>query len=152
MMALQRMAAVAVGVMALVLAAGCGDGMAHDGQAGASGAGKEVSTPSGLRYEDIQVGTGGEAKTDHLVDVFYTGWLASSGKKFDSNVGKNPLSFRLGAEKVIKGFDEGVTGMKEGGKRKIYIPSALGYGARGAGSVIPPNADLIFEIELVKVR
>lgn len=144
MTACARLAALTFGVIAFMVAARAGEALAATD--------KEVTTPSGLRYEDLKAGTGAEATSGHFVDLFYTGRLASNGQQFDSNVGKDPLSFRLGAGKVIKGFDEGVTGMKEGGKRKIFIPSKLGYGARGAGDVIPPNSDLIFEIELVKVR
>jgi FKBP-type peptidyl-prolyl cis-trans isomerase len=111
-----------------------------------------VTTPSGLQYEDVQEGTGTAAKSGDTVDVHYTGWL-TNGKKFDSSVDRGrPFSFRLGQGQVIKGWDEGVAGMKPGGKRKLTIPSALAYGNRGAGGVIPPNADLVFEVELLKVR
>src|SRR6516165_12245877 len=105
-----------------------------------------TTTPSGLKYEDLQAGTGVAAKSGDTVEVHYTGWL-TNGKKFDSSVDRGqPFSFQLGAGRVIKGWDEGVAGMKPGGKRKLTIPSALGYGARGAGGAIPPNADLIFEV------
>jgi FKBP-type peptidyl-prolyl cis-trans isomerase len=111
-----------------------------------------VTTPTGLQYEDVQEGTGAAAKSGDTVDVHYTGWL-TNGKKFDSSVDRGrPFSFRLGAGQVIKGWDEGVAGMKPGGKRKLTIPSALGYGQRGAGNLIPPGADLVFEVELIKVR
>src|SRR5438132_4895249 len=110
------------------------------------------STTSGLQYEDIAAGTGDAAKAGDTVEVHYTGWLRD-GKKFDSSLDRNrPFSFKLGAGQVIKGWDEGVAGMKVGGKRKLIIPADLGYGSRGAGGVIPPDAELIFEVELVGVR
>jgi FKBP-type peptidyl-prolyl cis-trans isomerase len=111
--------------------------------------GTEVTTSSGLQYTDIKVGAGATAQAGQTVSVHYTGWL-ENGKKFDSSVDRGqPFSFPLGAGRVIKGWDEGVQGMKVGGKRKLTIPSNLGYGARGAGGVIPPNATLIFEVELL---
>ena len=100
-----------------------------------------VTTPSGLIYEYTTVGAGAEAKAGEKVNVHYTGWL-TDGTKFDSSKDRSePFDFTLGAGQVIKGWDEGVAGMKVGGKRKLTIPPALGYGARGAGGVIPPNAD-----------
>jgi FKBP-type peptidyl-prolyl cis-trans isomerase len=114
--------------------------------------GKVVTTSSGLKYEDTKEGTGAVAKSGDTVDVHYTGWL-KDGKKFDSSKDRGkPFSFQLGAGKVIKGWDEGVQGMKEGGVRKLIIPSNLAYGERGAGGVIPPNAELTFEVELLKVK
>jgi FKBP-type peptidyl-prolyl cis-trans isomerase len=111
-----------------------------------------MKTPSGLEFEDLQVGTGSEAKAGKTVDVHYTGWL-TNGKKFDSSVDRGePFSFRLGGGQVIRGWDEGVAGMKVGGKRKLTIPPDLGYGARGAGGVIPGNATLVFDVELLAVR
>jgi len=114
-----------------------------------------TTTPSGLQYEDTQVGDGAEAKAGQDVTVHYTGWLYNDGKqgaKFDSSVDRNdPFGFSLGAGMVIKGWDEGVAGMKIGGKRTLIIPPALGYGARGAGGVIPPNATLKFDVELLGV-
>ncbi len=113
---------------------------------------QEVSTPSGLKYVDQVVGTGDVAVAGKTVSVHYTG-LLENGKKFDSSVDRGqPFSFPLGAGRVIKGWDEGVQGMKVGGKRKLTIPSDLGYGSRGAGGVIPPNATLIFDVELLGVR
>jgi FKBP-type peptidyl-prolyl cis-trans isomerase FkpA len=111
-----------------------------------------VTTPSGLQYDELQEGSGAAAKSGDSVEVHYTGWL-TNGTKFDSSHDrKRPFSFRLGAGEVIKGWDEGVAGMKPGGKRKLTIPAALGYGSRGAGGVIPPDAELVFEVELLKVR
>jgi peptidylprolyl isomerase len=123
---------------------------------GAYAAGKMVHTKSGLAYEDVKVGTGKEAKSGNTVLVDYTGWLdegAAKGKKFDSSHDRSqPFSFMLGGAQVIKGWDEGVSGMKVGGKRMLYIPPSLAYGERGAGSAIPPNADLIFEVDLLEVK
>ncbi len=111
--------------------------------------------PSGLKYIDHKVGTGEQAEKGLNVEVHYTGWLYKSGKrgkKFDSSLDRNePFRFRLGAGQVIKGWDEGVEGMKVGGKRELIIPSKMGYGARGAGRAIPPHSKLNFEIELLKV-
>lgn len=117
------------------------------------GTGEEfITTKSGLAYKDLKIGTGQEAKEGDTVTVHYTGRL-KDGTKFDSSVDRNePFSFPLGVGKVIRGWDEGVAGMKEGGKRKLLIPPDLGYGARGAGKIIPPNATLIFEVELLKVQ
>ena len=113
----------------------------------------EVTTPSGLKYVDVKEGTGPAAAGGQTVEVHYTGWLKADQKKFDSSLDRNvPFTFTLGAGQVIKGFDEGVTGMKVGGKRTVTIPAALGYGARGAGGVIPPNADLVFELELLQIK
>lgn len=111
-----------------------------------------ITTVSGLQYEDTREGTGLTAAAGQTVSVHYTGWL-ESGKKFDSSKDRGqPFDFGLGRGQVIKGWDEGVQGMKVGGVRKLTIPAALGYGARGAGGVIPPNATLIFEVELLGVR
>jgi peptidylprolyl isomerase len=115
-----------------------------------------VTTPSGLKYRDDKVGTGAEAKSGNSVSVHYTGWLDVNGKpgsKFDSSKDRGePFEFNLGARQVISGWDEGVAGMKVGGVRTLMIPPSLGYGARGAGGVIPPNASLIFEVELLGVQ
>ena len=117
-----------------------------------SSAAEEVTTESGLKYTDLKVGTGREAQPGDTASVHYTGWLMD-GKKFDSSVDRNePFSFRVGAGQVIRGWDEGVAGMKIGGKRLLIIPPALGYGARGAGGAIPPNATLKFEVELLGLR
>ncbi len=118
---------------------------------------KMVTTASGLRYSDSVVGNGSEAVSGKNVSVHYTGWLLkehdAKGSKFDSSVDRGqPFEFALGAGQVIRGWDEGVAGMKIGGKRTLYIPSKLGYGARGAGGVIPPNADLNFAVELLGVK
>jgi len=107
------------------------------------------TTASGLGIEDIKVGDGATAEAGQRVTVHYTGWL-ENGTKFDSSKDRNdPFDFPLGRGHVIKGWDEGVAGMKIGGVRKLTIPAHLGYGARGAGGVIPPNATLIFEVELL---
>ncbi len=115
-----------------------------------------ITTPSGLQYLDTEVGTGDEAKVGQQVAVHYTGWLYNNGEqgqKFDSSKDRGqPFVFGLGQGMVIKGWDEGVAGMKVGGKRTLIIPSELGYGARGAGGVIPPNATLKFDVELLGVR
>jgi FKBP-type peptidyl-prolyl cis-trans isomerase FkpA len=109
------------------------------------------TTSSGLNYDVLQTGTGAEAKAGAKVKVHYTGWL-TDGKKFDSSVDRGrPFEFALGAGQVIKGWDEGVAGMKVGEKRKLTIPPELGYGSRGAAGVIPPGATLIFEVELLGV-
>jgi FKBP-type peptidyl-prolyl cis-trans isomerase FkpA len=111
-----------------------------------------IMTSSGLKYQDIKEGTGTAATKGDTVDVHYTGWL-KDGKKFDSSKDRGQaFSFTLGAGRVIKGWDEGVQGMKVGGVRKLIIPPDLGYGAKGAGGVIPPNAELTFEVELLKIK
>ena len=111
---------------------------------------------NGLKYTDTNVGTGAEATKGHKVSVHYTGWLynnGAKGAKFDSSLDRGqPFAFGLGAGQVIQGWDEGVAGMKVGGKRTLIIPPELGYGARGAGGVIPPNATLIFDVELLGVK
>jgi FKBP-type peptidyl-prolyl cis-trans isomerase FkpA len=118
--------------------------------------GKTVTTPSGLQVTDSKVGTGATPKPGQTAVVHYTGWLyqdGAKGKKFDSSVDRGqPFEFPLGQHRVIGGWDEGVASMKVGGKRTLIIPPELGYGARGAGGVIPPNATLIFEIELLGVK
>jgi FKBP-type peptidyl-prolyl cis-trans isomerase len=110
-----------------------------------------ITTASGLVIEELVVGSGAAAASGQKVSVHYTGWL-TNGTKFDSSRDRgDPFVFPLGKGQVIKGWDEGVAGMKVGGKRKLTIPSALGYGARGAAGVIPPNATLVFEVELLAV-
>jgi peptidylprolyl isomerase len=112
--------------------------------------------PDGLKYTDEKIGDGATAASGEQVTVHYTGWLdndGAKGKKFDSSLDRGqPFSFTLGAQQVIAGWDEGVAGMKVGGKRTLIIPPELAYGARGAGGVIPPNATLIFDVELLQVR
>lgn len=114
-----------------------------------------ISTPSGLQYEDTVVGEGAVAKAGQRVSVHYTGWLYNNGEagaKFDSSKDRGqPFVFPLGAGHVIKGWDEGVQGMAVGGTRRLVIPAELGYGVRGAGGVIPPNATLLFEVDLLAV-
>ena len=107
------------------------------------------TTSSGLQFEDTVEGTGASAQSGQLVSVHYTGWL-TDGTKFDSSTDRNePFDFNLGAGQVIKGWDEGVQGMQVGGVRKLTIPATLGYGARGAGGLIPSNATLVFEVEFL---
>ncbi len=113
---------------------------------------KVITTKSGLKYVELKEGTGDEAKAGQIVEVHYTGWL-KDGTKFDSSKDRNePFKFPLGAGRVIKGWDEGVAGMKVGGKRKLIIPPELGYGKRGAGNAIPPDAELTFEVELLGIK
>jgi peptidylprolyl isomerase len=122
----------------------------------AQGAGKPVTTPSGLQIIDTKVGTGASPKAGQTCVMHYTGWLyenGAKGKKFDSSVDRGePFEFPIGRGQVIAGWDEGVASMKVGGKRTLIIPAALGYGARGAGGVIPPNATLMFDVELLGVK
>ncbi|HEX2091499.1 MAG TPA: FKBP-type peptidyl-prolyl cis-trans isomerase [Longimicrobiaceae bacterium] len=111
-----------------------------------------TTTPTGLKYRDETVGTGTEATRGRTVSVHYTGTL-TDGRKFDSSRDRGkPFEFPLGAGMVIRGWDEGVAGMKVGGRRTLVIPPELGYGSRGAGNVIPPNATLVFDVELLDVR
>ena len=125
-------------------------------QALAQTAGKPMTTASGLQIIDSKVGTGASPQPGQTCVMHYTGWLyenGQKGKKFDSSVDRNePFEFPIGQHRVIAGWDEGVATMKVGGKRTLIIPPALGYGARGAGGVIPPNATLIFDVELLAVK
>lgn len=127
-----------------------------DESANAQSAAKAVTTASGLQIIDTKAGTGAAPRTGQTVVVHYTGWLyvnGAKGKKFDSSVDRNePFEFPVGAGRVIKGWDEGVGSMKVGGKRTLIIPPQLGYGAQGAGGVIPPNATLIFDVELLGLK
>jgi FKBP-type peptidyl-prolyl cis-trans isomerase len=115
-----------------------------------------IEMPNGLKYTDTKAGDGTTAASGNKVSVHYTGWLynnGAKGAKFDSSVDRGqPFQFTLGAHQVIAGWDEGVAGMKVGGKRTLIIPPELGYGARGAGGVIPPNATLMFDVELLGVQ
>jgi FKBP-type peptidyl-prolyl cis-trans isomerase FkpA len=115
-----------------------------------------TTTPSGLQYEDTTVGTGASPETGQICVMHYTGWLYKDGEKgakFDSSIDRGkPFEFPIGTGRVIKGWDEGVASMKVGGKRTLIIPAALGYGARGAGGVIPPNATLMFDVELLGLK
>ena len=118
--------------------------------------GKTMTTATGLQITDSKVGTGATPKTGQTCVMHYTGWLyenGAKGKKFDSSVDRGqPFEFPIGQKRVIAGWDEGVASMKVGGKRTLIIPPALGYGARGAGGVIPPNATLMFDVELLDVK
>jgi FKBP-type peptidyl-prolyl cis-trans isomerase len=136
---------------ALVLLSLTAPSLAADGAPG-----KMTELANGLKYTDTTVGTGAEATKGSKVSVHYTGWLynnGAKGAKFDSSLDRGqPFAFGLGAGQVIRGWDEGVSGMKVGGKRTLIIPPELGYGARGAGGVIPPNATLMFDVELLGVQ
>lgn len=114
--------------------------------------GREVVTPSGVRYVDLRLGQGDEASPGKIVEVHYVGWL-EDGTRFDASRDQDrPLTFRLGAGDALKGWDEGLAGMKVGGRRKLVIPPGLGFGKQGVGSVVPPNAVLYYEFELLGVR
>jgi FKBP-type peptidyl-prolyl cis-trans isomerase FkpA len=164
-MKLSRTSYLAAGFLAL--AAACGSPDAADDRAAGATAGMEVErtyapqlgvnldqmqrTESGLYVQDVAPGTGETAQAGDLVSVHYTGWLPN-GQQFDSSRGGEPFQFALGQGMVIPGWDEGVAGMREGGQRRLVIPSNLAYGPRGAGGVIPPNATLVFDVELLDVR
>jgi len=140
----------------LIAAAVFGFATAAISPAAAQVSGAKVTTSSGLQITDTVVGTGATPKTGQTCVMHYTGWLyenGQKGKKFDSSVDRGqPFEFPIGTQRVIKGWDEGVATMKVGGKRTLIIPAELGYGARGAGGVIPPNATLIFDVELLGVK
>ena len=144
-----KAAVVALSLMGLVF-------MTSDDSASAQSAAKPVTTSSGLQIIDTKAGTGASPRSGQTVVVHYTGWLyenGAKGKKFDSSVDRNEaFEFPIGQGRVIKGWDEGVMSMKIGGKRTLIIPPALGYGARGAGGAIPPNATLMFDVELLGVK
>ncbi len=143
--------AVAGMLSAAVLAAQEPKPMDTPGPSSSANPAKEITTATGLKYTDLKEGAGAEAKSGDVVQVHYTGWL-ENGTKFDSSLDRNqPFRFKLGAGQVIKGWDQGVAGMKVGGKRKLVIPADLGYGRQGAGGVIPPGATLVFEVELLGV-
>jgi peptidylprolyl isomerase len=131
-------------------------GMFASASVQAQTAGKPMTTPSGLQIIDSKVGTGASPKTGQTCVMHYTGWLyenGAQGKKFDSSVDRGqPFEFPIGTHRVIPGWDEGVATMKVGGKRTLIIPPQLGYGERGAGGVIPPNATLIFDVELLGIK
>lgn len=162
-LAAASLALILVLTIAIAFAAGCGGGTATTGSVSSAATAPETAAPSvstaattqavaQLQIQDEVVGTGPAAKNGDRVTVNYTGWL-TNGTKFDSSLDRNkPFVFTLGAGEVISGWDQGVAGMKVGGKRKLTIPPELGYGSRGAGGVIPPNATLVFEIELLKIN
>ena len=144
-----RLAGAAVALAILAVSAPVGRSDAADNQV--------TEVPDGLKYTDTKIGDGATAKAGNKVSVNYTGWLyenGAKGKKFDSSLDRGqPFQFTLGAKQVIAGWDEGVAGMKVGGKRTLIIPPELGYGARGAGGgAIPPNATLIFDVDLLQVQ
>jgi FKBP-type peptidyl-prolyl cis-trans isomerase len=143
-------------VLGVVMALAALSGVAMAQKAATSGptkvTGDPVKTASGLEYWDIKVGTGATAQAGQHVKVDYTGWL-TNGKKFDSSVGTGkPIEVLLGAGQVIKGWDEGIAGMKVGGKRQLRIPPDLAYGAKGYSGLIPPNSTLIFDVRLVEAK
>ncbi|MCA1580672.1 MAG: FKBP-type peptidyl-prolyl cis-trans isomerase [Acidobacteria bacterium] len=156
-----RASLILAGAAALALAVLPASGSQRDNAAPGKDAEKKsdskmTKTSSGLQYEDTVVGTGASPKNGQTCVMHYTGWLwegGAKGKKFDSSVDRGkPFEFVIGQGQVIKGWDEGVSTMKVGGKRTLLIPATLGYGARGAGGVIPPNATLLFEVELLGVK
>jgi FKBP-type peptidyl-prolyl cis-trans isomerase FkpA len=124
---------------------------------GGNGSASATSGPTALQTTDTVIGTGATAVAGNTLTVNYTGWLYDAsaaqnhGKQFDSSIGKAPFSFKLGAGQVIAGWDQGMVGMKVGGKRTLLIPSAMGYGSSGAGGVIPPNTALVFDVELISI-
>jgi peptidylprolyl isomerase len=153
-MRVKRQATRALAILALAIA--LTGALTPVAVAPAAAAGEESTTASGLRITDTVVGTGAAPKTGQICVMHYTGWLYEDGKKgtkFDSSVDRGqPFEFAIGTGQVIGGWDEGVASMKVGGKRTLVIPPALGYGASGAGSAIPPNATLVFDVELLDVK
>jgi peptidylprolyl isomerase len=143
-------------ILVAVFACAAGAIAPGDNTAFAQASAQPVTLPSGLQVIDTVAGTGASPKTGEICVMHYTGWLyenGQKGKKFDSSVDRGqPFEFPIGVGRVIKGWDEGVSTMKVGGKRTLIIPASLGYGARGAGGVIPPNATLIFEVELLSIK
>lgn len=138
--------------LAMLTLTGCGGQGEEAEQHGGAAQPERVKLESGLEYEDLVIGTGESPKAGQTAVVHYTGWL-KDGTKFDSSHDRNkPFEFQVGRRRVIKGWDLGVVTMKVGGKRKLYIPPELGYGARGFGNVIPPNSELIFEVELLDIK
>ena len=154
MQRLQRATLAIMSALAITVVAGVSTFVSTT--ASAQTAGKPMTTASGLQIIDSKVGTGATPKSGQTCVMHYTGWLyndGKKGKKFDSSVDRNePFDFPIGQGQVIKGWDEGVASMKVGGKRTLIIPAALGYGARGAGGLIPPNATLMFDVELLAVK
>lgn len=135
-----------------LLAAASPSALAGQERSPANSGGREIVTPSGLKYVDLRIGQGEAATTGKIIEVHYVGWL-ENGAKFDSSRDRDrPFTFRLGAGDAPKGWDEGLAGMKVGGKRKLVIPPELGFGRQGVGSVVPPNAVLLYEFELLEVR
>ena len=156
---MKRISLVLPAALAAALAvapAGAGEKPTTAPEAEKKGELKMNATPSGLQYADTKEGTGASPKTGQICVMDYTGWLwenGAKGKKFDSSIDRGtPFEFPIGQGRVIKGWDEGVATMKVGGKRTLLIPPQLGYGSRGAGNVIPPNATLLFEVELIAVK
>jgi len=145
-----------VAAVAVIAALACTFAAITPKAAMAQAAGATTTTPSGLKITDSKVGTGATPKPGQICVMHYTGWLyegGAKGKKFDSSLDRGqPFEFPIGRRQVISGWDEGVATMKVGGKRTLIIPPELGYGARGAGGVIPPNATLIFDVELLDVK
>ena len=151
----QRVLLAITSAVAITLIGGVSDFVSTTASAQTAGK-KPMTTASGLQIIDSKEGTGATPKTGQTCVMHYTGWLyenGQKGKKFDSSVDRNePFEFKIGQRQVIGGWDEGVASMKVGGKRTLIIPPALGYGARGAGGLIPPNATLMFDVELLAVK